>query len=234
MMLPRIALTGTSGNTVAAVVACAGAVGTVASGVAAKPAIAGASYMAFSVAGYCLRRGVLHKWPHNDQHAGAYLGAAEVLRRHLKYEDDWHLPSGTPLHGRLMHLGHVAGWLFIFQPVYPLLEALLYPFDLAAFWFYYPKARGSGLVIDGCALRRNGKRGNAAQVFRLDWHRFDVNVGRAYPPPGGRHPPSVTCNLPHIDLPQRGVRHWPWRQHTRRLIRILPKAKPERASNIQD
>ena len=37
---------------------------------------------------------------------------------------------------------------------------------------YYPKARGCGLVIDSRALRRDGNRGNRAQIFRLDWHRY--------------------------------------------------------------
>ena len=94
-----------AGNTVAAIVASAGAAGVVAG--VAQPA----AYMAFSVAGYCLRRGVLHKWP-----CGAPLGAAEVLRRHLEYEADWHEPGGSPLRGRLLHLGHVACWLLLFQP----------------------------------------------------------------------------------------------------------------------
>ena len=64
------------------------------------------------------------------------------------------------------------------------------------------------------ARRRAGLRGTKAQVFRLDWHRFELNVGERYPSPNpGRHKPSVRCNLPHVDLPQRNVRHWPWRQH---------------------
>merc|ERR1712194_598858 len=105
-------------NAVAACVASSGAIGVAANVAAAKPAAAVCSYLAASVAGYSLRRGILHKWPSD----GSPLGAAEVLRRHLKYEEDWHLPHGSPLLGRLVHSGHVACWLFVFQPLYPLLE----------------------------------------------------------------------------------------------------------------
>ena len=108
--------------------------------------------------------------------------------RHLEYEADWHLPSTSPTLGRLTHFGHVLLWLFLFQPLYLLLELVLYPFDLAAFWFYYPRARGSGLIIDSRRRRRSGKRGNAAQVFRLDWHRFELNVGARVPAAKHRAP----------------------------------------------
>jgi len=210
-----------SGNVVAAIVATGGAAGAVAS---TKPVAALGSYMTFSVAGYCLRRGVLHKWPYNSPAGSTSLGAAEVLRRHLIYEKEWHAPAGAPALGRLTHLCHILVWLLVFQPIYPLLEVILFPFDKSAFWFYYPRARGSGLVIDSRMLRRAGKRGNAAQTLRLDFHRFEINVGKPYPPPNtGRHPPSVLCNLPHLDLPQRGVRHWPWRQHTGWLMWLLPR-----------
>jgi len=77
--------------------------------------------------------------------------------------------------------------------------------DRACFWFYYPKARGCGLVIDSRALRRDGNRGNRAQVFRLDWHRcLPLRVIRDGPLlaftqpaacadlPTTRHPPPTT------------------------------------------
>ena len=159
------------------------------------------------------------------------------MRRHLAYESEWH-DTLTPSHGelpsrglmlargRMLHAAHVLGWLLLFLPCYPLLEAALYPLDMACFWFYYPKARGCGCIVESRALRRGGKRGNGAQLLRVDWHRFELNVGPSYPLPNtGRHPPRASCNLPHVDLPQRGVRHWPWRQHTERMmrLRLLPR-----------
>ena len=125
--LPKLA-----GDTLAGLTVAGSAVSLAAA--STLPRVAG-SYLALSTAGYCLRRGALHKWPGDG---GAALGAYEVLRRHLEYEADWHLPGGLPVVGRLTHLAHVLCWLLIFQPLYPLLEAALYPFDLAAFWFYYP------------------------------------------------------------------------------------------------
>jgi hypothetical protein len=221
-----------AGNAAAAIVACsAAAVGVVAAG---RPAVAAASYLTASAATYCLRRGVLHMRPDGS----APLGAAEVLRRHLVYETAWDR-NGSPTLGRVTHACHVAAWVLLFAPLWPPLEAILQPFDLSAFWFYYPRARGSGLIIDSRARRRAGKKGNAAQVFRLDWHRFELNVGPVYPPRRhrtgtGRHPPSVTINLPHVDLPQRGVKHWPWRQHTSALLRLrlLPAVQRTRSEVI--
>ena len=233
-MLARSALVG---DALAACVAGGGVFCTAAAAVAANPGIASASYLATSVSIYCLRRGALHRWP-----SGARLGAAEVLRRHIQYEREWHEPEGQMVVGRLRHAAHVAVWLLIFQPIYPLLEACLLPLDHAAFYFYYPRARGAGLVVDSRARRRAGQRGTAAQVLRIDWHRFELNVGARYPPPNpGRHPPAVVCNLPHIDLPLRRptVRHWPWRQHIGALRWLLPtqpkpivELEPERGSTV--
>ena len=221
-----VALLAQPSNAVAACIASSATALTVASIATARPAAAFGSYMSASVAGYCLRRGVLHRWP-ND---GPPLGAGEVFKRHFEYEAGWHEPDWSPLSGRLYFAAHVFLWLTVFQPVYPVLELALFPMDKASFWFYYPKARGAGLIIDSCALRRAGARGNGAQTLRLDWHRFDLNVGKKYPAPNpGHHPPSVRCNLPHIDLPQRrpGIRHWPWRQHTSELKWLLPKPPPD-------
>tara|TARA_B100000795_G_C22676662_1_gene390065 strand:- start:212 stop:457 length:246 start_codon:yes stop_codon:yes gene_type:complete len=69
----------------------------------------------------------------------------------------------------------------------------------------------------------------------LSDRRFEVNVGKKYPPPNtGHHPPRVLCNLPHIDLPQRrpGVRHWPWRQRTAQLMWLLPRPAPAPPSTV--
>ena len=64
-----------------------------------------------------------------------------------------------------------------------------------------PKARGCGLVIDSRALRRDGKRGNRAQVFRLDWHRR---------PPGRVTPARFPCTS-LAGSTQGGARSEVWR-----------------------
>ena len=216
------------GNTVAACVMLGFGAGAL-SATATRPAAAAACYLVASAAGYCLRRGILRSWS-----SGEKLGASEVLRRHFLYEPDWHTPDRRRdggdaqvdrfalVRGRALHAAHVGAWTLCFLPVYPALELSLFPLGLASFYFYYPKARGAGIVVDSRERRRAGARGTAAQVLRLDWHRFEINVGKAYPPPNtGRHPPAVTYNLPHLDLPTFGVRHWPWRQHFDRLKPLL-------------
>ena len=45
-----------------------------------------------------------------------------------------------------------------------------------------------------------------------------------------RSPPSVELNLPHLDLPASGVRHWPWRQHAALL---LPKLVDEARASTE-
>ena len=105
--------------------------------------------------------------------------------------------------------------------MYPLLELSVRPFGLASFYYYYPNAAGAGLLIE--RLTSSAPTKKREQVLRLDWHRFNVNVGRPGRPYayGGtsRHGPSVEINVPHIDLPTRGIRHWPWRQHSGVLLR---------------
>lgn len=140
------------------------------------------------------------------------LSALEVARRHFVREPDW--PAGRQ--GHLGFVMAVAACFGLYMPVYPLLEPCLRPFGITSFYFYYPKANGAGILIER-VCSQGGLRGE--QLLRLDWHRFNINVGkpgRPYDGPTGgwsRHPPAVELNLPHIDLPMHGVRHWPWRQH---------------------
>lgn len=160
---------------------------------------------------YCLRRGVLHG-----------IGPAEVARRHLSLDNGW--PQGW--RGRMGYSTALLSWIGVFGPLYPLLEFALRPFGLSAFWYYYPRANGAGLLVEELASKDDdnfpSKKGNVSrrgrQVFRLDWHRFCVNVGpRGKPFPHGgvsRHPPSIELNRLHVDLPHIGVKHWPWKQHS--------------------
>lgn len=57
---------------------------------------------------------------------------------------------------------------------------------------YYPNASGIGLNVT-----RNSQR-----ILGLDWHRFKI---------GGRKTGRF-INRPHIDIPGKGVKHWPWHQ----------------------
>jgi len=77
----------------------------------------------------------------------------------------------------------------------------------------------------------------AKHQIRIDWHRFDLNIGNIGRQ-GYRHPPAVSMNLPHIDMPKKGMKHWPWRRkenynrvknHTRKQdekTKVKKKKKP--------
>jgi len=101
--------------------------------------------------------------------------------------------------------------------------------------FADPNANGCGLLVEQIAPAGSRRPGTAAQFLRVDWHRFRANVGRPGRPyeHGGvsRHPPAVDLNLPHLDFPHHGIRHWPWRQHSAWLLpRLIRRAAREQAS----
>ena len=176
--------------------------------------VVAATYLASSAAVYCHRRASLHS-----------LTPREVLRRHLTKEPEW--PAG--IRGVVGFWMSAAIWLLGFQLCYPLLEIGLRPFGLASFYYYYPNANGFGLLVEKIKTQSQKR-----QVLRLDWHRFNVNVGRPGRPYeyGGtsRHGPSIELNLPHIDLPMRGVRHWPWRQYTGVMLQSSVAKARQRAA----
>ena len=169
-----------------------------------------ACHVTASCAAYCCRRGVLHS-----------LGAREVARRHITFEPEW--PQG--LRGIVGFTVSVVSFLLLFLPVYPLLEPALRTRGLASFFYYYPSANGCGVLVERVSDR--------VQLLRLDWHRFRVNVGapgRPYEHGGcSRHPPAVELNVPHIDWPCIGVRHWPWRQHTGLMMPVATRRAVWRA-----
>ena len=41
--------------------------------------------------------------------------------------------------------------------------------------------------------------------------RFKIHIG-GIGRDGYRHPPSIVTNLPHLDIPKKGLKHWPWRR----------------------
>ena len=113
-------------------------------------------------------------------------------------------------------------FLVLFLPLYPLIEPLARLRGMATYFYYYPNANGAGLLLERIADR--------VQILRVDWHRFNLNVGapgRPYDLGGiSRHKPSIQVNLPHIDRPNLSLRHWPWRQFTAVLLpHVLAKGK---------
>jgi len=108
-------------------------------------------------------------------------------------------------------------FLFAWQAivvVYPLLEPLTSLFGFASFVYSYPNAQGFGYILEPLALQDESSSVRSKNQIRFDWHRFMVNVG-PIGRNGYRHPPSVQRNLPHIDIPSRHMKHWPWRRRCR-------------------
>uniref|UniRef100_A0A7S1D345 Uncharacterized protein n=1 Tax=Cyclophora tenuis TaxID=216820 RepID=A0A7S1D345_CYCTE len=84
---------------------------------------------------------------------------------------------------------------------------------MAVFMYAYPNAHGFGYILEPLRLRGASVSKRTKNQIRLDWHRFNVNVGMVGRD-GFRHPPSVERNLPHLDIPQLGLKHWPWRRRS--------------------
>jgi hypothetical protein len=98
-----------------------------------------------------------------------------------------------------------------FVAVFPVAESLAKLGGRSSFFYTYPKASGCGIILEPLNVQHLESSKRAKEQIRLDWHRFSHNVGNVGRD-GYRHPPSVTGNLPHIDIPRKKMKHWPWRR----------------------
>jgi hypothetical protein len=98
---------------------------------------------------------------------------------------------------------------------YPVTEFLLArSCGYTLFFYSYPNANGGGYILEPLAVQDSPSNQRTRAQMRLDWHRFKFNrgnIGRD----GFRHPPAAEQNLPHIDVPLKGIKHWPWRRRHR-------------------
>jgi hypothetical protein len=107
-------------------------------------------------------------------------------------------------------------WIVAWQvlvALYPFIEpvARCWKWGHVCFFYTYPKAKGGGYILEPLSCQRLASNLRTRQQVRCDWHRFKYNVG-ALGRDGYRHPPTIQRNLPHFDVPQRQVKHWPWRR----------------------
>ena len=110
-----------------------------------------------------------------------------------------------------MHLIFVGVWQ-IFVAVFPIIELISkYAFDYCSLFYSYPKANGCGILLEPLKVQHLPLNQRSKHQIRLDWHRFSINVG-PMGRDGYRHPPSRQVNLPHLDIPQWGMKHWPWKK----------------------
>ena len=101
-------------------------------------------------------------------------------------------------------------WQFLVA-LYPITELCARLGGYASFFYSYPKAHGGGYILEPLNVQHRPGNVRAKQQVRLDWHRFKYNTGEIGRD-GYRHPPAVIRNLPHVDIPKKSIRHWPWRR----------------------
>ena len=150
---------------------------------------AAVAYMLCSNAAYVFRRSVLH----------SRMTPRSVLRAHTR-RDGMSIP---------LFLACLFSWQ-CFVSFYPILETGCRLASHSCFFYYYPKAQGMGIVIEPLdVMHLPGNKRRKSQV-RFDWHCIAMNIGPCSKN-GFRHPPTIRRNLPHIDIPRLGIKHWPWR-----------------------
>ena len=107
-----------------------------------------------------------------------------------------------------------------FVAIFPVVELVaVVVFDRVTFLYSYPNAGGVGWIAEPRGVQDLDYKVRVKEQVRLDWHRFPVNVGRVGKD-GWRHPPCVLRNRVHLDIPKRGMKHWPWRRRRRRTIKV--------------
>lgn len=110
-----------------------------------------------------------------------------------------------------MHLVFLLAWQS-FVVTFPVLEPLArFCLGCCCLFYSYPNANGCGVILEPLNVQHLPLSQRSKHQVRLDWHRFSINVGPVGRD-GYRHPPSRDVNRPHIDAPQLGIKHWPWKR----------------------
>jgi hypothetical protein len=112
---------------------------------------------------------------------------------------------------------------------YPVTESVARSFGYTLFFYSYPNANGGGYILEPLAVQDLPSNKRTRAQMRLDWHKFKFNVGNIGRD-GFQHPPTMEKNLPHIDVPQRGIKHWPWRR--RRRHATIPRTGGARLDSL--
>jgi hypothetical protein len=133
--------------------------------------------------------------------------------RLVRKRDIWsYRTSRTP--GMSLHLYMISllAWQFFVTCLYPIIEPIATVcFGYVSFMYDYPNAHGVGYILEPMSAQSLCMSKRTKTQIRFDWHEFEMNVGNVGRD-GYRHPPCVTYNLPHVDIPRWGVKHWPWRR----------------------
>jgi hypothetical protein len=156
-----------------------------------SPVLAASTYMFLSNVYYLARRAKLRK-----------QSMLQILRIRISKE---------PGISVLMFVMGLLAWQTLVMS-YPVAECLLArSFGCTLFFYSYPNANGGGYILEPLAVQDLPSNKRTREQMRLDWHRFKFNLGNIGRD-GFRHPPAMERNLPHIDIPKQGIKHWPWRR----------------------
>ena len=99
-----------------------------------------------------------------------------------------------------------------FVAIFPFVESCVrYLFSHVSFFYSYPNAHGVGVILEPLEAQSLSISQRTKMQIRFDWHRFTVNIGQVGRD-GYRHPPARELNLPHLDIPRKKMKHWPWRR----------------------
>ena len=110
-----------------------------------------------------------------------------------------------------LYITNIFIWQLFVTILFPSLELISRIFGYVSYYYFYPNASGFGIIWEPLSAQSLSMSERAKHQIRCDWHRFSVNVG-AIGRDGYRHPPSVSKHAPHIDIPMKGLKHWPWRR----------------------
>jgi hypothetical protein len=166
----------------------------------------------------------------------AYMTAANFLylmrRSHIRCRPKWELwrnrTERDPGVSLRLYCAMILCWQLFVVFVFPLLEPCARLFGYVSFYYTYPNASGVGIIFEPLHAQRLTQSARARTQIRLDWHRFSYNVGKIGRD-GCKHPPAVTANQPHVDMPSRGIKHWPWR---RRHVYTADSGKMSKSGKI--
>jgi len=114
-----------------------------------------------------------------------------------------------------LHVTNIVAWQVFVTSIFPILEPLSRICGFVSFYYFYPNANGCGIIFEPLSVQHLPMKKRQRSQLRLDWHKFSFNVGQIGRD-GFRHPPSVERNLPHLDVPQLQLKHWPWRRKHKR------------------
>lgn len=114
-----------------------------------------------------------------------------------------------------LHVTNIVAWQVFVTSIFPILEPLSRVCGFVSFYYFYPNANGCGIIFEPLSVQHLPMKKRQRSQLRLDWHKFSFNVGKIGRD-GFRHPPSVERNLPHFDVPQLQMKHWPWRRKHKR------------------